>query len=641
MQNSKRIKFKEDMLLIPCMIALGLIPLISHVYQYDCQLSDFIWYPDGMDERSDIFLAWKMVAIIIIGTIMLGILLYRYYKKKDHFYFENAFYFLLVYALFVGCSALFSRYKHWVVFGSYEMMEPVWVVLAYTIFCYYTYYYIQKENQVLHLLGWSSIGISAVILIGAFQYLGFDFFQTKLAKILIKGFTSWSDLNINVIDHTSYATLYNQNYLSFYFGILIPLLGTLIIGVKKIWLKTVLILAEILSILCLIGSRSSSGWMALAISLPFVVLVLLSRKKKFFVTGLAVLGSIIIAGIVVCTTTPLGEKLSYSILGTAKLEEVFALQSIETKDDEVILDIHGNKLYVSYDFDQNTNVITLSCKDENGNELDRTYPDENPTQEIITDPNYLGCSVTPVMYEEMLALDVRLEDKDWYFTKDTEDETFYYINPAGKLEKYTTATTVSIFRHDAMSGRGHIWNNTLPILSKYIFIGSGANSYMFAYPQNDYIYRSYTNIQNIFDVKPHNLYLQQWVENGLPAMLAFLAFYIWYMLRSIRIYRRANLNNTLSWIGIGIFTGTLTYMIVGLANDSNVCTAPVFWIMLGLGMAVNRMIVEKEKLFQDKESISNKEVIQERTTTSEPIVTSRSVSVSKKKLSRRQRKQQK
>ena len=31
-------------------------------------------------------------------------------------------------------------------------------------------------------------------------------------------------------------------------------------------------------------------------------------------------------------------------------------------------------------------------------------------------------------------------------------------------------------------------------------------------------------------------------------------------------------------------------MIVGLANDSNVCTAPGFWIMLGLGMAVNRII---------------------------------------------------
>ena len=45
-------------------------------------------------------------------------------------------------------------------------------------------------------------------------------------------------------------------------------------------------------------------------------------------------------------------------------------------------------------------------------------------------------------------------------------------------------------------------------------------------------------------------------------------------------------------------------MIAGIANDSNVCTAPVFWGMLGLGLAVNRMLVEKENLFVVKETVS-------------------------------------
>lgn len=150
-----------------------------------------------------------------------------------------------------------------------------------------------------------------------------------------------------------------------------------------------------------------------------------------------------------------------------------------------------------------------------------------------------------------------------------------------------------MFRDDAVSGRGRIWDGIIPILSKYIILGSGANTFMFAYPQNDYIYRAYYDIPNVFDVKAHNLYLQQWVENGMFAMIAFIAFYLCYAVKSVRIYRKIDFKNQLSIIGFGIFVGTMTYMIVGFANDSNVCTAPVFWIILGLGMAVNQIVKEK------------------------------------------------
>ena len=79
--------------------------------------------------------------------------------------------------------------------------------------------------------------------------------------------------------------------------------------------------------------------------------------------------------------------------------------------------------------------------------------------------------------------------------------------------------------------------------------------------------------------------------------LALLIFMAWYAVQSIRIYRRVDLHKSLSWIGFGLFAAVLVYLIAGIANDSNVCTAPVFWGILGLGMATNRMLVEKEKLF--------------------------------------------
>ena len=48
---------------------------------------------------------------------------------------------------------------------------------------------------------------------------------------------------------------------------------------------------------------------------------------------------------------------------------------------------------------------------------------------------------------------------------------------------------------------------------------------------------------------------------------------------------------------MGIFVGTVGYMAAGVANDANVATAPVFWVLMGLGMSINRMIAEKEELF--------------------------------------------
>ena len=46
----------------------------------------------------------------------------------------------------------------------------------------------------------------------------------------------------------------------------------------------------------------------------------------------------------------------------------------------------------------------------------------------------------------------------------------------------------------------------------------------------------------------------------------------------------------LHWISLGIFSALLTYMIVALVNDSTVCTASVYWVLLGLGIAVNRSL---------------------------------------------------
>lgn len=601
-------KKKTNALLIPIILMMGFVPLIVHMFEYDANLSQFDWFPASSGSQTDFFFAWKMIAIVVIGVVMIGIMLYRYLKKKEQFQFENSFYMLFVYAMFVAMSALFSSYKYWVARGTYELFEPVWVVFAYMILCYYIYNYVQEEKQVNKILLWSGIGMAIVTLIGVFQYFGKDIFKTVFGKHLITNVSFWGNLdnlNFNMAEGTSYTTLYNPNFLSFYFGMLTPLVACLFIGAKKVWQRAALVVAEILCIICLKGSGSDSGWMAVAAGAAIAVLVLLSRGKKLRYVGGALVVAGIIGSIVIANTTSFGESIKNTITGTYHMEDQYSLNDIATNDEDVVLKIWDNALSVSYDIAED-GTIQILCKDSDGNPLGQTLADEGTQTYSIDDERFANVQVQPVMFDQTAGISVYVDGISWNFVK-TDDDGYEFLNPAGKLVKYEKVKQSNLFKEDAMSFRGHIWNTTIPVLGKHVFVGSGANTYLLERPQNDYFGQGYIYGFNNYDVKAHCWYLQQWVETGLLGTLALIGFLLWYIIRSIRIYRRVDLHEHLSWVGVGLFAAVLVYVIAAVANDSNVCTAPVFWGMLGLGMAVNRMLVAKENLFVKAEETQTTE----------------------------------
>lgn len=645
-------KKKTNALLIPIILMMGFVPLIVHMFEYDANLSQFDWFPASSGSQTDFFFAWKMIAIVVIGVVMIGIMLYRYLKKKEQFQFENSFYMLFVYAMFVAMSALFSSYKYWVARGTYELFEPVWVVFAYMILCYYIYNYVQEEKQVNKILLWSGIGMAIVTLIGVFQYFGKDIFKTVFGKHLITNVSFWGNLdnlNFNMAEGTSYTTLYNPNFLSFYFGMLTPLVACLFIGAKKVWQRAALVVAEILCIICLKGSGSDSGWMAVAAGAAIAVLVLLSRGKKLRYVGGALVVAGIIGSIVIANTTSFGESIKNTITGTYHMEDQYSLNDIATNDEDVVLKIWDNALSVSYDIAED-GTIQILCKDSDGNPLGQTLADEGTQTYSIDDERFANVQVQPVMFDQTAGISVYVDGISWNFVK-TDDDGYEFLNPAGKLVKYEKVKQSNLFKEDAMSFRGHIWNTTIPVLGKHVFVGSGANTYLLERPQNDYFGQGYIYGFNNYDVKAHCWYLQQWVETGLLGTLALIGFLLWYIIRSIRIYRRVDLHEHLSWVGVGLFAAVLVYVIAAVANDSNVCTAPVFWGMLGLGMAVNRMLVAKENLFvkaEETQTTENNNTDVQQKNDAAPVNESVSAEnkngkqkVSGKKQSRKQRKNQK
>lgn len=646
-------KKSSNKVFIPIILLMGFIPLIVHTYSYNSNLSQFNWFPSGADSQTDFFFGWKMITIIVVGIVMAGILFYQYFKKKQGLRFENAFYFLFFYAMFVAMSALFSSYKYWVVRGSYELFEPVWVVFVYILLCYYTYHFVQQEQQVKFILCGAGIGMAVVTLIGVFQYFGMDFFKTGFGKHLITNPSWWDNLDslsFNMLEGTSYTTLYNPNFLSFYFGMLIPLFVCVFIAAKKAWQRVLIIVAEVLCLICLKGSRSDTGWMALVVGGVILALVLLSRKKKAFCVALAIMLIGGVAAVAVGSKTDVGIQIKNTIVGTFRIDDRYAVRDIDTGTDSVMLNVRGNKMYVSYTTDE-SGVIVPNCTDENGQTLELAMTDADNQIYVINDERFAGGSIQPILLgdDNIPAISVTYDGIAWDFVE-TQEAGYCYLNKAGKLVKWEQIKNAKLLNEDAMSYRGHMWNVTIPLLGKHVLIGSGANTYMFEYPQDDYLGQAYIYGFNSYEVKAHCWYLQQWVESGLIGTLALLIFMAWYAVQSIRIYRRVDLHESLSWIGFGLFAAVLVYLIAGIANDSNVCTAPVFWGMLGLGMATNRMLVEKEKLFVkdvvttvgdegQTETLAvepNKKVMKE-----DESVAVKPKQTSNKKQSRKQRKNQK
>lgn len=451
--------------MIPVILMMGFVPLLVHMYSYNSNLSQFEWFPANSDTQTDFFFAWKMIAIVIIGVVMAAILLYRHYVKKETLQFENSFYFLMVYGLFVLMSALFSKHKHWVSGGTYELFESVWVVFAYMLLCYYVYNFVNEEKHVEFILKISGIGMAIVTVIGVFQYFGLDFFQSNFGKHLITNPGWWKnlkELTFNFVPKTSYTTLYNPNFLSFYFGMLIVLAVCLFIASKKIWHRIVLAVAVVCCAICLKGSGSASGWMALALAAVVLILVLLSRKKKLFVVGAVVVVIGIIAAIVLGNTTSAGENIKNTIVGTYRMSDRWALNGVETNTDDVVLDIHGNKLSVSYTVGED-GTTQISCKDSDGNELSQTIVDADNQVTTMDDSRFSGVQLQPVSFGDNLpGICATIDGVQWNFIN-TDENGYEYLNPAGKLVKFENPKVSKVFLDDAMSGRGHIWNKTIPI----------------------------------------------------------------------------------------------------------------------------------------------------------------------------------
>jgi O-antigen ligase len=438
-----------------------------------------------------------------------------------------------------------------------------------------------------------------------------------------------------------YQTVYNINYVSFYLTLLIPLFGMIFIREKSIRKKILWGALFTLLITNLIGSASSGGFLGMFFVVLAAAVVLNKRILQWWKSVAVLLAiTVVVAGVTyerwypelsgavkgVMNITETAEATATDVSAPAEPENADAAATADagTATDAGIATAAAEKAVIDYFINDGADIVVsvngneatvttnkddpfdIAVKDAEGKDLPvkdgfiqfgGSADASNPAL-LIDDPRFAALTIVPASAESEVTGEITYycmigladDPQVWPFALN-EDGTFYH-NERGKLVKLRNVPHVGWSDNPGFgSGRGYIWSRTLPLLRDTLFLGRGADTYCIYFPHEDYVgkYNAGWNINMIVD-KPHNMYLGAAVGTGVISVLALLALFLLYLVQSFRLYLRARYDDFASVAGAGIFFGVLGFLVSAFVDDSSVSVMPLFYGLLGVGVAINIML---------------------------------------------------
>lgn len=617
-------------MLVIAFFTSGII-VITRMAVYERPMSQFFW-SGGNNDLTDFFSYYKMGAILVCAILALVLLLYRVFVQA--FYVKRSFAYIpmAVYAAFVLLSYTFSDYKEFALWGWNDRFEGTVSLLSYMVMLFFIINSINSERNVKWVL-YPLAAVSALLgALGLSQALDHDFFRTPLGKKLITPSWFWDqvdNLNFTFQNKEIYQTVYNINYVSFYLTLQIPLFGLLFIRTvaagkgEPVWKKILWGALFSLLVFNLIGSASSGGLMGMAVVVLVAVIVLNSRIIKWWKPVIILLViTVIVAGASYERWMP---ELSGAIKGVLGVETATNLpgwgDNAPTNSDDssaaagVESDAAENVRHKIDYMETTGSAIILSFE---GNEIVFiTFPDD-PTALKVYDAagdslTLIPTNVSPVYRvddERFKTITVRPaqdEEENYYFVLGTDgNEWPFRITENGPKYRTGMGAFVDLHKVPAVgwennqgfgSGRGYIWSRTIPMMKDTLIIGHGADTYCAYFPHDDYVgkYNSgtFTTSINIVVDKPHNMYFGAIIGTGGISMLALLVLWGIYIIQSFLIYWKESYHSFISYAGAGIFFGICGFLVSALVNDSSVSVMPMFYSLLGTGIAINMILKKK------------------------------------------------
>lgn len=631
MENNlkKNTSFGRDILaMLPAIIfCLSILALRTKLDKMP--LSDIYWIPYSDNTLiTDIYSYYKALMVVIAGLAAAAVLGAKLATKKIQIKSKYLYIPAAVYLVLALLSSLFSDYRYFAFKGAYQHYEGIFVLISYIVVMFFLYHIVNSHRRV-GIIVFTALAAALLLgIVGLSQAMGRDLFTTLTWEKFITpnvvyedGSTAWQRLEAMAAEGKSpyvhiftrgevYQSVYNVNYVPFYLCLILPLVAMLFIRLYQSKKPAIKVLS--FSLLAFFGllvynffaANSASGFFGLLI-MAIAALVLLN--KRIFKWIVPILCILIVAGAVMGVLSDrwlpevkskfseLGSAISRSFKIYAQGEDiktdyenapgsVFAIiDYIETGEGRVGFSVDGNLLQVIRDEENKQFLIT----DDEGTPLPLMYTDKEGVY-AIADERFHDY----VRVEHRGALDVYYiilvtQKTNWRFI--FREGTFYYTNRHGYEVTLRNVPHIGFEGHyDFGSSRGRIWATTIPMLKDRIFLGSGADTYMFVFPQNDYatLYSTRADLGLITD-KAHNLYMQYWVQTGLISLIAWLVMVFFYIVGAVKYFWKRGFEDFSDFVNGGIFLGILGFLTTALFNDGSVNTMPMFYTMLGTGLAIN------------------------------------------------------
>lgn len=598
---------KFNYYIIPLIFILGIFPLIVRLKEVATHLEGYGFYSLA-DQTEDIFLYYKSIFFITVCSIMLILIIAQAFVHHRELKAAKLFIPLAAYAFLAFLSAVFSDYASFSFTGIIDHFESVWVLLGYALCVYYSFLFVSETKDVDILMSVFFLGTVFMLLIGLSQAFSQDIFRSEFGRWLLLPSELYKDPENKLLFEFPlgrvYLTLYNPNYVGSYVSLISPVFLMLAFAKKKVWLAVVNIIVYIGLLLCILGSGSRAGFIGVAFSLILLILVFNKKLVKFIPEALIVI--VLIVGIVYTFNNYSNGQLLSRAKQAMEIEKTeHNLKAIETNDENIVIHYLDHELKLSLYLDADGENFAIDAFDEDDERVDYvpTLNEESGSYNFdTTDERFTNIKFEFLFFQGSPVFNVNIDKKNWTFIN--LNGSYYYINLKGKAVKMNNAEYVEGLSNygRAFSGRGFIWSRTLPLLKHNILLGTGPDTFTLAFPNDDYVAMYNGGYENILMTKPHNMYLQIAVQTGLLSLICFLVFYIWYFITSFKLYVRADRSKSIVMVGIGILCGTFGYMICGIINDSMIVIAPLYWVLIGIGLAINSMI-KRDNAFAVLETI--------------------------------------
>ena len=614
--------------MIPATIFTAIVILIVRSHRYFRDMSEFFWSNQngGTPEDpklTDFFSYYKSSLIILCAILVLAFILFRIVTQSFAIKKSSLYIPMIVYFVFTLLSFAFSDYKEIAWEGWNERFEGTLVLMCYMLMLFYIINTVNTERSIkwiIYPLAGSSVVLS---LLGVSQAIGKDFFQTVLGQMLILSNETMSDgttthelvkqaaengeryLKFTFQNNEIYQTVYNINYVSFYLTLLIPLFSIIFVREQRIVQKIIWGIITFLIFFNLIGSASSGGLLGCGIVLV-ITIVFLNKRIIKWKWSMCILLLIILT--TAFTSYALAGKLN-SVKWTNEFTNAVQ-QSVSSDFVPSEMKFHslvteGNTLYFDYNGEQAEMTVTddgiFTMIDSSGKELSSSS--SFPFDAIsVQDSRFKGLNIVPVeLQEKRPAIGLQIEGSDmiWPFALVNEGNELKFFN---RLGYPVTLTDVPHFGFESNpgfgSGRGYIWSASLPMIRDTLFIGFGADTYCVSFPHNDYLgkyNRGWGGNMDMIVDKPHNMYIGIAINTGVISLLALFALFGIYLVQSAKLYwKEKNFDTFESVAGFGIALGITGFLISAIVNDSSVSVMPMFYGLLGTGIASN-MIVKRNR----------------------------------------------